>query len=156
LACAEGRHIKSAELVCRKAGKEQQEFLDIKFTDLLVSSFQTGGSGHSDIIPTDQVSLNFAKIEVSYKPQKADGTLDAAVKAVWDVKANKKVYPGLSWDLRRSPRPGNSMKPCRRWARRYGTTPPTSSAVRFCSNCCVSRVNTNEPRSTSTFWRIPI
>ncbi len=90
LACAEGRHIKTAELICRKAGKDQQEFLKIKFTDVLVSSFQTGGSGQSDIIPTDQISLNFAAIEMEYRAQKADGTLDAPVKAGWDVKANKK------------------------------------------------------------------
>src|SRR5262249_20454357 len=91
LACAEGRHIKEGTLICRKAGKEQQEVLCVKMTELLVSSYQTGGSGHSDIIPTDQVSVNFARIEFAYKSQKADGTLDAAVKAGWDVKANKKV-----------------------------------------------------------------
>jgi type VI secretion system secreted protein Hcp len=91
LACAEGRHIKTAELVCRKAGKEQQEFLTVKMSDLLVSSYQTGGSGHSDIVPTDQISMNFAKIEFAYKAQKADGTLDAAIKTGWDVKANKKI-----------------------------------------------------------------
>ena len=32
-------------LVARKAGKTQQKFLKMKFSDLLVSSFQTGGSG---------------------------------------------------------------------------------------------------------------
>ena len=91
LACATGEHIKTATLVCRKAGKEQQEFLTIKLSDLLVSSYQTGGSGGSDIVPIDQVSLNFAKIEVDYKPQKADGSLDSAVKAGYDLKANKHV-----------------------------------------------------------------
>lgn len=91
LACATGQHIKSAQLTCRKAGTEQQEFLTIKFSDLLVSSYQTGGSAHGDIIPQDQISLNFSKIEYEYKPQKADGTLDSPSKAGWDVKANKKV-----------------------------------------------------------------
>jgi type VI secretion system secreted protein Hcp len=90
LACAEGRHIKEATLICRKAGKEQQEYYCVKMTELLVSSFQTGG-GQGDTIPTDQVSLNFARIEFAYKPQKADGTLDAAVKAGWDLKANRKT-----------------------------------------------------------------
>src|SRR5437660_875330 len=37
LACASGEHIKSAILVCRKAGKEQQEYLKVTFTDLLIS-----------------------------------------------------------------------------------------------------------------------
>lgn len=91
LACATGEHIPEGLLTCRKAGKEQQEFLKIKLTDLLVSSYQTGGSGHGDIVPTDQFSLNFAKVEFEYAPQKADGSLDSAVKAGYDVKANKKV-----------------------------------------------------------------
>ena len=91
LACATGEHLKSAVLTCRKAGKEQQEFLKIKMSDLLVSSYQTGGSGHGDIVPTVQISLNFSKIEYEYKPQKPDGSLDTPVKAGYDVKANKKV-----------------------------------------------------------------
>lgn len=91
LACAEGRHIKQAVLTCRKAGKEQQEFLKITFEGLLCSSYQTCGSHGSDVIPVDQVSLNFTQIKMEYKPQKADGTLDAAVTAGWNVKTNKKV-----------------------------------------------------------------
>jgi type VI secretion system secreted protein Hcp len=89
LACATGQHLKQAILTARKAGKAQLEFLAFKFTDLLVSSYQTGGS--TDLEPTDQVAFNFSRIEVEYRPQKQDGSLDAPVKAGWDVKANKKV-----------------------------------------------------------------
>ena len=91
LACASGEHIKKAVLTCRKAGKEQQEYMKVTMSDLLVSSFQTGGSNHGDALPTDQISLNFAKIEVEYKEQKVDGTLGGPVKAGWDVKQNVKV-----------------------------------------------------------------
>lgn len=91
LACATGQHIKKAVLVCRKAGKDQQEFYKTTFTDILVSSFQTGGSGHSDVVPMEQLSLNFAKIEIEYKEQKPDGTLGGAIKAGYDLKANKAV-----------------------------------------------------------------
>lgn len=90
LACATGQHIKSAALTCRKAGGDQQEYLIVKFSDLLVSSYQTGGSS-GDVVPTDQVSMNFSKIEFEYKPQKPDGSLDAPVKAGYDLKLNKKV-----------------------------------------------------------------
>lgn len=90
LACASGEHIKKAVLTCRKAGKEQQEYLKITMSDVLISSFQDGSS-HDEVIPTDQLSINFAKIEYEYKPQKADGTLDSAVKAGWDLATNKKV-----------------------------------------------------------------
>lgn len=91
LACATGEHIKKATLTCRKAGKEQQEFLKVTFSDLIVSSFQTGGSGHSDVVPTDQISLNYSKIEFEYKEQKPDGSLGGAVKAGYDLKINKAV-----------------------------------------------------------------
>ena len=91
LACASGEHIKKAILTCRKAGKDQQEYLKFTFSDCLVSSFQQGGSSAGEIVPTDQISLNFAKIEQEYKAQKADGTLDGAVKAGWDLKQNVKV-----------------------------------------------------------------
>jgi type VI secretion system secreted protein Hcp len=91
LACATGQHIKEGTLTCRKAGKDQQEFFKVKMSDILVSSFQTGGSGHSDILPTDQFSLNFAKIEFEYKEQKADGTLGGSTKAGYNAKENKPV-----------------------------------------------------------------
>jgi type VI secretion system secreted protein Hcp len=90
-ACATGEHIKSATLICRKAGKDQQEFLKWTFSDLLISSYQTGGSSGHDVIPQDSISLNYSKVEMEYKAQKADGTLDGPVKAGYDLKQNKKV-----------------------------------------------------------------
>jgi type VI secretion system secreted protein Hcp len=89
LACATGQHLKQAILTARKAGKAQLEFLVFKFTDLLVSSYHTSGS--QDVEPTDQVAFNFGRIDVEYRPQSPDGSLSTAVKAGWDVKANKKV-----------------------------------------------------------------
>jgi type VI secretion system secreted protein Hcp len=91
LACASGQHIKGATLVARKAGKDQQEFLIYKFTDILVSSYQTGGSAHGELLPMDQVSFNFARIQVEYRPQNPDGSLGTAVKAGWDVTQNKPI-----------------------------------------------------------------
>jgi type VI secretion system secreted protein Hcp len=90
LACATGEHIKKAVLTCRKAGKDQQEYLCVTMSDLLVSSYQTGGS-QGNVVPSDQIAINFTKIEFEYKPQKPDGSLDAPVKAGYDVKANKKT-----------------------------------------------------------------
>jgi type VI secretion system secreted protein Hcp len=88
LHCANGAHIKETLLVCRKAGKEQQEYLKIKFTDSLVSSFQLGGSP-GEVVPVDQISLNFSAIEITYYPQKSDGTLDSAVVHNYSPKENK-------------------------------------------------------------------
>lgn len=89
LACANGEHYKKAVMIARKAGKDQQEYLKITLTDLLVSSYQTGGSQSGTHLPTDQISLNFSKIEVEYKEQKPDGSLGGTVKTGWDLKGNK-------------------------------------------------------------------
>jgi type VI secretion system secreted protein Hcp len=89
LACATGQHLKSAVLTARKSGGQQQEFLVVTLKDLLVSSYVIGGA--ADALPVDQVALAFGQIRVDYRPQKADGSLDAAVHAGWDVKANKTV-----------------------------------------------------------------
>jgi type VI secretion system secreted protein Hcp len=91
LACATGEHIKKAVLTMRKAGKDQQEYAKITMSDLLISSYQTGGSSKGDIIPLEQISLNYSKIEFEYKEQKPDGTLGGAVKAGYDVKKNEKL-----------------------------------------------------------------
>lgn len=84
--CATGDHIKKAVLTVRKAGKTQQEFYIITLTDLLVSSYQASASSE---IPTDSVSLAFSKIEFQYKPQKGDGSLEAAVFGKYDITGSK-------------------------------------------------------------------
>jgi type VI secretion system secreted protein Hcp len=93
--CATGEHIKEAILTVRKqglAGTESRpvEYLKIKLTDVMVTSYQVGGSNAGDI-PTESISLNFAKIEFEYTPQNEDGTMAAPVKAGYDLKLNKKV-----------------------------------------------------------------
>jgi len=91
IGCATGAHYKSAILTARKAGGGQQDYYKITMEDVLVSSYQVGGSAHSDVVPMDQVSLNFAKLEMSYKEQKPDGSLGGEVKQKYDFAANKKV-----------------------------------------------------------------
>lgn len=86
-AVATGKLIPEVVLTARKAGEKQPVFLEIKLTEVYITSYQTGGS--SIDLPTDQVSFNFAKIEVKYWPQNEDGSLGAAVEFNWDLKANK-------------------------------------------------------------------
>jgi type VI secretion system secreted protein Hcp len=90
-ACATGKHIPNAILTCRKAGggdKPGQEYLIITFYDILCAHYQTGGHP-GDVVPTDSVSLNFAKIKFGYAPQKKDGTLDGMVYATYDLKTQE-------------------------------------------------------------------
>ena len=89
LACATGKHVKSARLAVRRAGQGQQDYLTFTFLDVLVSSYQTGGTEASGLVPLDQVSLRYAKIEVEYKTQKPDGSLVVAGQFKYDLKLNK-------------------------------------------------------------------
>jgi type VI secretion system secreted protein Hcp len=89
LACASGTHIKEATITVRKAGNDsKQDYLILKLTDVLVSSYNAQSGGDR---PTESISMAYAKIEFTYKPQNADGSLGAPVTAGWDLKANKKV-----------------------------------------------------------------
>lgn len=89
LACAQGRHIKTAVLTCRKSGgRDQHDFLRYSFSDVLVSSYQTN-SQIEDGVPIDQVSFRYAQLKVEYRPQKADGSLGAPVTAGWNLKTNE-------------------------------------------------------------------
>jgi type VI secretion system secreted protein Hcp len=107
-ACANGTAIKTATLVCRKAGgKTAVEFLKVVMTDCLISSYHTGlpvsdgasflptrssagsDSVHDDDIPVCHIKLNFSKIVFTYKDQKADGSAGSAIEGGWDQKKMK-------------------------------------------------------------------
>jgi type VI secretion system secreted protein Hcp len=90
IACATGEHFKNALLTVRKAGGTQQDYLKITMEDLIISSYTTN-AGAGELIPTESVTLNFVKLEMSYKEQKPDGTLGGEVKQKYDFGANKKI-----------------------------------------------------------------
>ena len=86
---ATGEHIKKATLFVRKSGGNQDDYMTIKLQDILVSSYKTAPDEDFDEVPTDQVSLNFTKIEFDYKPQLSNGALGAPIHGGWDLKTNK-------------------------------------------------------------------
>jgi type VI secretion system secreted protein Hcp len=88
LACCTGKHFANAWLYVRKAGENPLEYETIKLTDVFVSSFAKT-TDKAGPMATDSVSLNFAKIEYTYKPQNADGSAAAGVTKTYDVKANR-------------------------------------------------------------------
>ena len=87
-ACATGEHIKEATITVRKAGKGQQEFLIIKMNDVIITSVNPSGAERCGRHRGD-VALQFAKVDLEYKPQKADGSLDAGLHFKYDIKGNK-------------------------------------------------------------------
>jgi len=91
LACASGKHIPSGLITVRKAGEKPLEYLKIKLTDILISGVQFAGSGGGDQF-SENLSLNFAKFQVEYQEQGADGAAKGGpVLMGWDIKGNQKV-----------------------------------------------------------------
>jgi len=87
-ACATGQHIQDATITIRKAGGGQQEYLIIKMTDVVITNVQPNSPGGSSAL-VEHVGLQFAKVDLEYKPQKPDGSLDAGVHFVFDIKNNR-------------------------------------------------------------------
>jgi type VI secretion system secreted protein Hcp len=86
-ACATGTHMKEATITHRKAGKLQHEYLVVKMNDVIITGVtHGGGSGQPG---SETVSLAFAKVDVEYKPQKDDGSLDASVHFKYDIKGDR-------------------------------------------------------------------
>jgi type VI secretion system secreted protein Hcp len=86
-ACATGVHIKEATITHRKAGKGQQEYLIFKMNDVIITGVTQSDSAESG--RPENVSLVFSKVDLEYKPQKPDGSLDAGVHFKYDIGANK-------------------------------------------------------------------
>jgi type VI secretion system secreted protein Hcp len=85
-ACATGQHLKEATITHRKAGKGQQEYLIIKMNDVIITSVSLSDSGDGS---AENVSMAFAKVDLEYKPQRQDGSLDAGIHFKYDIRANK-------------------------------------------------------------------
>jgi len=81
--CATGQHLKEATIMRRKAGKGQQDFLVIKMNDVLITAVTDVDSNEGSDLET--VSLAFAKVDLEYRPQKADGSLAAGIHFKYDI-----------------------------------------------------------------------
>jgi type VI secretion system secreted protein Hcp len=90
--CCMGQHFSKASIALNKAGGVASvKFLVYDFTEVFAESIQWSGGQGGDDTPAEAISFAFASINVTYTPQKVDGTPGSAVVAGWDVKANAKL-----------------------------------------------------------------
>jgi type VI secretion system secreted protein Hcp len=87
--CAGGKHFTNAVLTCRKVGGDTPlEYLKITMDQVFVSGVQHGGSP-CDELTVENVTLNFAKVDVTYSPQSAQGSAAGSVPFKWDIRKNE-------------------------------------------------------------------
>jgi len=87
-ACATGEHARDATVTVRRAGKGTQDYLVVTMKDVVVTSVSTAVSAEGDDT-VESVALGFAKVDLEYRPQKPDGSLDAGIHFIHDLKANR-------------------------------------------------------------------
>ena len=81
--CATGNILTKVYIVYDKpVGDKQQDYFRIWIKDALITSLQLSGSNEN---PTESVSFAFQGVEIAYKPEKDDGTLDAAIPKGYDL-----------------------------------------------------------------------
>ena len=72
-----GTTIPRATLSMRKAGGGQHDFIVIELTNVLISSVSHSVSSSTSQL--EQFTLNFGSATFTYKPQRADGSVDTAI-----------------------------------------------------------------------------
>lgn len=84
---ASGDILKKVYLLYDKpVGDKQQDYFRIWIKDALITSVQLSGSNEN---PTESVSFAFQAEEIAYRPEKDDGTLDAALRKGYDLELLK-------------------------------------------------------------------
>jgi type VI secretion system secreted protein Hcp len=87
--CAKGNHFATGTLVCRKVGGNSPlEYLKVEMDQVFVSGVEHGASLGAELT-VESVKLNFAKVEVVYTPQGAQGSAAGSVPFKWDIRKNQ-------------------------------------------------------------------
>lgn len=81
--CATGNILKQVHILYDKpVGDKQDDYFRIWLKDALITSVQLSGSNEN---PTESVSFAYQGVEIAYKPEKDDGSLDSAAPKGYDL-----------------------------------------------------------------------
>lgn len=87
LNCANSGHITKATLYVQTQGALPVESITIIMTDILVTGVTPAGSDGEDRL-TENVSLNFAKVEFDYTPLNPNGSGGSTISLDWNIPDN--------------------------------------------------------------------
>lgn len=88
--CTDGSHIDEGMLVVRKSGGNTPvEYFILKMENIMITSYQTGGSKDGLDRIQETLNLNFRKFEIKYTLQEETGATGASSLHGWDIAENK-------------------------------------------------------------------
>jgi type VI secretion system secreted protein Hcp len=89
--CASGDILDEVYILYDKpVGDKQDDYFRIYLKDALITSVQLSGNHEN---PTESVSFAFQAVEVAYRPEKDDGSLDGAIPKGYDLES---LTPGFA------------------------------------------------------------
>jgi type VI secretion system secreted protein Hcp len=89
--CASGDILKEVYILYDKpVGDKQDDYFRVYLKDAIITSVQLSASREN---PSESVSFAFQAVEVAYRPEKDDGSLDGAVPKGYDLESLK---PGFA------------------------------------------------------------
>ena len=65
-ACCTGKPIPNIQIELCRAGGDKLTYMTYKLTNSIISSVHSGGSKQGETLPTEEVTINFGKIEITY------------------------------------------------------------------------------------------
>lgn len=90
LFCSNSQHITEVILVLCRAEGDKSQYMEYKMTDVIISSVSVAGSAATEVLPIEEVTFNYVKIEWTYtEHDPVSGKAKGDVKAYWDVEMNK-------------------------------------------------------------------
>lgn len=85
-----GKHIATGKLTARKSGDTAPiDYLVVEFKDIIITSYQTGGSVGGDDVPLESLSIGFAEFKITYSKQDNKGVAAKQSAVSWNVQTNK-------------------------------------------------------------------
>ena len=99
VACANGTAIKEIKIELCRAGGDELKYMEYILTNSVISSQIASGPNNinnpneeKEILPTEEVTFNFGKINWSYtKQNRESGAAEGNVAGGWDLEKNRKL-----------------------------------------------------------------
>lgn len=95
---AQGQHFKGGKLAIRKAGAAggttSNAFLEYHFNLIVVTNVDWSGNSGDDV-PEETVTFEFGAMQLRYRSQKNDGTLNQPVIESWNVVENSEEFENV-------------------------------------------------------------
>jgi type VI secretion system secreted protein Hcp len=92
LACCSGSHYATASMYMRKAGGTAVTYWKLDFKTVFCKDLELEVGGDDGDVPIENITFVYGAVQITYTPQKADGSPDAAIVSAWNQIKNSSDF----------------------------------------------------------------